>query len=182
MKLIVLDPDFYKSALLLDNKKRTFNHCIVASKLLSIFEKQKSNTFSSVPNYKVWRDHIDALKLYFNCLLKVCKEVHHINTKYQYFTDINPNLDYPNFTDLTFKSHQSFCIELDRDLYFPKFPNSEGFNGGILIWEYTLLKNDEYINIAEDFNGLVKKEKLFKKYNLHNYNMKEINKHNLLIK
>ena len=106
MKLLVLDPNFYKSALLMDNKRRAFNHCIVAQKMLSIFENQATNTFATVPNYKVWRDHKDALKLYFNCLLKVCKEIHNINTKYEYFTDIDENLEFPPLTRYSLYSPQ----------------------------------------------------------------------------
>ena len=185
MKLLVLDPNFYKSALLMDNKRRAFNHCIVAQKMLSIFENQATNTFATVPNYKVWRDHKDALKLYFNCLLKVCKEIHNINTKYEYFTDINEDLEFPPFTDLTFKSHQAFCINLDYDLYYSKFSINEGFNGGILLWEYNLQKNDENITVVEDFNGVFKREKFDydKKFIINDdYNLKEINKENLNIK
>ena len=139
------------------------------------------NTFESVPNYKVWRDNLDALKLYFNCSLKVCKEIHNINTKYQYFNDIDiNNIVFPNFTDLTFKSHQAFCINLDYDLYKNKFPESENFNGGILIWEYTKLINNNKVSFIEDINGLYKKEKSPYK-NIKEYDLKNINKDNLKI-
>ena len=41
MKILVLDPDFGKSALLMDNKRRVWNHCIVIKKMLEIFDTQK---------------------------------------------------------------------------------------------------------------------------------------------
>lgn len=184
MKLLVLDPDFYQSAILMDNKRRCFNSCIVCQKLLQIFEQQPTNSFSTVPNYRVWKGYTDALKLYFNCLLKVCKEIHHINTKYQYFTDIDENLEFPPFTDLTFKSHQAFCINLDYDLYKAKFSDSEGFNDGILLWEYNGKRSGEDCVVVEDFNGMYKQEKFnYKDFEIKkDYNLKEINKNHLKIK
>lgn len=180
MKMLVLDPDFYKSALLMDNGKRCFNHCIVAKKLLQIFETQPNNNFCTVPNYRVWKNHTDALKLYFNCLLRVVKEVHGFNTKYQYFTDIPDKITYPNFTDLTFKSHQAFCIELDYDLYIGKFLDSKDFNGGTLIWEFDITRGDEKVHIAEDRYGVFKPEKLLEKHRVEfkEYNMEESNELN----
>lgn len=183
MKLLVLDPDFYKSALLMDNKKRCFNHVIVCEKMLKIFSQQSTNNFVTVPNYKVWVNHQEALKLYYNCLLRVAKEIHHYNTKYDYFKIDKDKLTFPPFTELTFKSHQAFCLNLDFELYYPKFGEKvRNFNGGILIWEYDLNKNGEVMKVAEDFNGMFNQEKFIKNINIPiktNYNLIEINKENL---
>ena len=76
-------------------------------------------------------------------------------------------------------------MNLDYNLYYPKFSVNEGFNGGILLWEYNLQKNDENITVVEDFNGVFKREKFDydKKFIINDdYNLKEINKENLNIK
>lgn len=173
MKILVLDPDFGKSALLMDNKRRVWNYCIVIKKMLEIFDTQKNNDFESVPNYRMWQPYQDAMKVCFNAYLQVCKEIHHFNSKYQYYTDFPDNIKYPLLTDITFKSHQAFLLELDSELYTPKFGDSKGFNGGKLIWEY--LKGDTLI--CEDFNGIKKAEDILLQYpNLKtDYNMKELN-------
>ena len=105
--------------------------------------------------------------------MQVCKEIHHFNSKYQYYTDFPDNIKYPLLTDITFKSHQAFLLELDSELYTPKFGDSKGFNGGKLIWEY--LKGDTLI--CEDFNGIKKAEDILLQYpNLKtDYNMEELN-------
>lgn len=181
MKLLVLDPDFYKSALLINNKKRAFNHCIVAQKLLKIFEQQPTNGFETVPNYRVWRGYEEALKFYFNCLLRVCKEIHKINTKYEYF-QLQEDFEFPCLSDLTFKSHQAYLLNLDYDNYKSVFKENEGFNGNILLWEYLGRDRDNNrISIAEDFNGIYKQEKFNSKdFEIKSdYNLKEINKNNI---
>ena len=78
MKLLITNPDFYKSALSFDYKQRTWSNLIVASKFLKMFESQPGSCFGA-PTYKAWyglnNEFKEALKLYYNCLLKVCKEI-----------------------------------------------------------------------------------------------------------
>ena len=182
MKTLILNPDFYKSAILLENKKRTFNTCIVCQKMLKIFNAQSTNEFKTVPNYRLWQPYQEALKLYYNCLLKVCKEIHGYHTKYEFMPIDIEKLQFPNLTDLTFKSHQAFCIDLSSELYYPKFKENKDFNGGILIWEYDIFKNGEMIHVAEDLNGVYNKEKLAKNIgdiDIKSYDLFEINKQNI---
>jgi hypothetical protein len=176
MKLLVLDPDFGKSALLMDNKKRAFNHLIVIQKMLDIFEKQKSNTFASVPNYKLWRDYPNAMKVYFNALLQVCKDIHKINTKYKYYEDFPEKINYPKFTDVTFVSHRAFLVSLDPELYIPKFGELD-FNSNKLFWEYWFEKDGEKYLVAEDFNGIKRVDILLENNPdfKSDYNLEEIN-------
>lgn len=175
MKVLVLNPDFGVSAQLMDNRLRLFNHCIVIQKMLKIFEQQKDNDFESVPNYRLWHPYQNAFKCLFNAYLKVCKEVHHVNTKYQYYEDIPEDIEYPPFTDATFKSHQAFLINLDKELYLPKFEDSKGFNGGKLIWEFLIHdENNNPILVGEDFNG---RKNILKSFpDVKSYDLKEINK------
>ena len=65
MKILVLDPDFGKSALLMDNKRRVWNHCIVIKKMFRDFWYTKNNDFESVPNYRMWQPYQDAMKVLF---------------------------------------------------------------------------------------------------------------------
>ena len=178
MKILVLDPDFGKSALLMDNKRRAFNQLIVIQKMLNIFETQTNNTFESVPNYRLWKPYPYAMKAYFNALLRVCKEVHKINTKYQYYEDFPEKVEYPPLTDVTFKSHQAFLLDLAPDLYISKFSDSKGFNSGKLFWEYMFEKNGEKYPVAEDFNGIKRVNLILEDYpNLRSdYNLEELNK------
>lgn len=185
MKLLITNPDFYKSALSFDYKKRTWSNLIVASKFIKMFENQPGDCFKA-PTYKAWyginNEYKEALKLYYNCLLKVCKEVLGYNTKYEYLPIDRENLKFPEFTDLTFKSHQAFLINLDHDLYISKFEKeTEGFNSGFCLWEYPIIKNGERINACEDFNGIYKPENIssqinkeIKKYNLLEYNLSNL--------
>lgn len=182
MKLLITNPDFYKSALSFDYKQRTWSNLIVAAKFLQMFESQPGDCFRA-PTYKAWRglnnEFKEALKLYYNCLLKVCKEIYRYNTKYQYFKIDIDNLIFPNFTDLTFKSHQAFLINLDNELYLSKFGEEvKGFNSGFCIWEYPVQKNGEIINVCEDFNGIYKPNVLGEKIEqqINSYNLMEINK------
>lgn len=182
MKLLVTSPDFYQSALNFDYKRRHWSNFIVAMKFLEMFSQQPINAFNS-PTYKCWTginfEYTEALKIYYNCLLKVAKEVHHYNTKYNYLSiDVN-KLKFPNFTDLTFKSHQAFLINLNRDLYYPKFKENENFNGNFCIWEYPIIKDSNIIMMAEDIHGVYKPEKLdskFESISIDSYNLYEINK------
>lgn len=187
MKLLITNPDFYKSALSFDYKQRTWSNLIVADKFLKMFESQPGNCFGA-PTYKAWyglnNEFKEALKLYYNCLLKVCKDIYGYKTKYQYVEVNKDKLVFPNFTDLTFKSHQAFLINLDTNLYLPKFGKDiQGFNSGFCIWEYPVLKNEEVINVCEDFNGIYKPSILEEQINkeVKSYNLMEINEQNLLI-
>lgn len=184
MKLLITNPDFYKSALSFDYKKRTWSNFIVASKFLKMFETQPGNCFGA-PTYKAWyglnNEFEEALKLYYNCLLKVCKEVFGYKTKFEYLPINVEKLKFPNFTDLTFKSHQAFLINLDRELYIPKFGQEvEGFNSGFCIWEYPMITEDGKINVGEDFNGIYKQKVFCDKtqcdINNIEYDLFEINK------
>lgn len=187
MKLLITDPDFYKSALNFDYKQRTWSNLVVAAKFIQMFESQPGNCFGA-PTYKAWyglnNEFKEALKLYFNCLLKVCKDIYGYKTKYEYFKIDKSKLIFPHFTDLTFKSHQAFLINLDKNLYAPKFDKGvQGFNSGFCIWEYPIMKNGEVISICEDFNGVYKPnilEKNFEQnikddYCLENFNLQYIN-------
>lgn len=179
MKILLISPDFYQSAVLLNNAPRTFNNLNVTRKILDIFEKQKDNNFYTVPNYRCWKGYEEALKVYSNCLLKVCKEIYNYNTKYEYLDINEQSLIYPKFTDLTFKSHKAFLYNLAPNLY-KNFQEYEDFNGNILIWEYIDKKG---ISVAEDRNGIFKIEKLEDKFKdiVKNYNLEEINKKNILL-
>lgn len=160
MKLYVLDKDYTKTALLLDNKRRCWNSLVTAAKMIEIFEKQGPNTYNGTPNYRVWSGYLDALKLYFNSFLKVCKEIHRYNTKYIPF-ELPENYELPPFTDKTFLSHKAFLVKLDEELYSPKFPEANNFNDGILIWEYyNISSTGEKFLAAEDRNGYYKPNKL----------------------
>lgn len=178
MKLLITNPDFYKSALSFDYKQRTWSNLIVASKFLQMFENQPGSQFGA-PTFKAWyglnNEFKEALKLYYNCLLKVCKEIYRYNTKFEYLNINKDKLIFPNFTDLTFKSHQAFLINLDSDLYLPKFGKKiQGFNSGFCLWEYPVKKDGEVINVCEDFNGIYKSD--FKKdQQINNYNLMDIN-------
>lgn len=176
MKILVLDPDFGKSALLMDNKKRVFNTCIVIKKMLDIFEQQKNNTFESVPNYRLWKNYPDAMKVYFNALLQVCKDIHQIKTKYTYYTDFPNKIEYPILTDVTFISHRAFLVALDPDLYIPKFGDLK-FNSNKLFWEYLFEKNGDKYLVAEDFNGIKRVDYLLQDHPefKSDYNLEEIN-------
>lgn len=183
MKLLITNPDFYQSALSFDYKQRTWSNLIVASKFIKMFQSQPSNCFGA-PTYKAWyglnNDFEEALKLYFNCLLNVCKNIYRYNTKYEYFKINKEKLKFPNFTDLTFNSHKAFLIHLDRELYIPKFGRDiENFNSGFCIWEYPIKKDEEIINVCEDFNGIYKTnifgEKIEKTIEIKKYDLKEIN-------
>lgn len=187
MKLLITNPDFYKSALSFDYKQRTWSNLVVAAKFIEMFNNQPVNAFGA-PTYKswlgLWNEFIEALKLYYNCLLKVCKEIYGYNTKYKYFKIDIDNLIFPNFTDLTFKSHQAFLINLDRNLYLPKFGKEvEGFNSGFCIWEYPVVKDGQIIKVCEDFNGIYKPDILGEKLNqeISSYDLYKINEQNLLI-
>jgi len=187
MKLLITDPDFYKSALNFDYKQRTWSNLVVASKFIQMFNSQPGNCFGA-PTYKAWyglnNDYIEALKLYFNCLLKVCKEIYGYKTNYQYFLVDRNKLIFPNFTDLTFKSHKAFLINLDEELYIPKFGiENKGFNSGYCIWEYPIIKGEDCVNVCEDFNGIYKQDILGEKINIEfkKYDLKKINEENLLI-
>lgn len=185
MKLLITNPDFYKSALSFDYKKRTWSNLIVASKFIKMFETQPSNCFGA-PTYKAWHglnnEYKEALKLYYNCLLKVCKEILGYNTQMRYEPINKDELVFPKFTDLTFKSHQAFLINLDRNLYLSKFGQDvEGFNSGFCIWEYPIIKNEELITACEDFNGVYKPENLASQIDkkIKEYDLAEYNKYNL---
>lgn len=187
MKLLITNPDFYKSALSFDYKQRTWSNLIVASKFLKMFESQPGSCFGA-PTYKAWyglnNEFKEALKLYYNCLLKVCKEIYGYKTKYEYYSIDVDKLVFPNFTDLTFKSHQAFLIHLDNNLYISKFGKEiQNFNSGFCIWEYPVEKNGEIINVCEDFNGIYKPNILEDKIEqeVKSYNLMEINKNNLSI-
>lgn len=182
MKLLITNPDFYKSALSFDYKQRTWSNLIVADKFLKMFETQPGNCFGA-PTYKAWygrnNEFKESLKLYYNCLLKVCKDIYGYKTKYEYFKIDVDKLIFPNFTDLTFKSHQAFLINLDKDLYIPKFGKEvQGFNSGFCLWEYPVEKNGEVLNVCEDFNGIYKPEIFGEKIeqDINAYNLVEINK------
>ena len=75
-------------------EKRTYNNekgvtLIVASKFLEMFKSQPGSCFGA-PTYKAWyglnNEFKEALKLYYNCLLKVCKEIYGYKTKYEYYS------------------------------------------------------------------------------------------------
>lgn len=182
MKLLITNPDFYKGALSFDYKQRTWSNLIVASKFIKMFESQPGNCFGA-PTYKAWyglnNEYIEALKIYYNCLLKVCKDVYGYRTKFEYIKIDKENLKFPNFTDLTFKSHQAFLIGLDENLYLPKFgAEVKGFNSGFCLWEYPIIKLNEQISVCEDFNGVYKPERIIENLNFQNksYNLYELNK------
>jgi len=160
MKLYVLDRDYTKTALLLDNKRRCWNSLVTAAKMIEIFEKQGPNTYNGTPNWKVWADYPDALKSYFNAFLKVCKDIHRYNTKYIPL-EHSEFFELPPFTNKTFLSHQAFLIKLDEELYLPKFPLANNYNNGILIWEYYNINSStgEKFVAAEDRNGYYKSDK-----------------------
>lgn len=165
MKLLLTSPDFRESALNFDNKKRLWSNLIVASKFIQMFKTQQENDFN-VPTYKCWYgidfEFEEALKLYYNCLLDVAKNIYNYKTKLIFFEIDKNKLKFPNFTDLTFFSHQAFLVKLDPILYKPKFSEKVySFNGNCAIWEYPLLKNGEVINCCEDFNGIFKPLKVF---------------------
>lgn len=161
MKLFVTDKDFRQAALQIDSKRRLFNMLIVSRKMIEIFENQEPNSYNGTPNYRCWAGYVDALKAYSNEMLKVCKEIHNYKTKYE-LLEVPESYQMPPFTERTFLSHRAFLINLDYNLYYPKFGDeAKDYNGGVLIWEYPSSKDPNFI-VAEDRNGFVKEEKLKK--------------------
>lgn len=191
MKTLILDPNFYKSATLMVDRRRVFNTVITLYKMLEIFKVQNMNTFETVPAYKIWKGAIqeelefeEAMNLYYNCCLKVSKEIFGYKTQYEY-KRINPDkLKFPRFTDLTFNSHRAFCVGLDYKTFYPMFKAVQDFNGKILIWEYPKIINRKRINFAEDMSGLFDKAKIQERFgkefnsvdDFREYDLMEINR------
>lgn len=135
MQTFLAYPDFLESAKVLD-KKRCWKQVIEASQIIDVLEGRKTG-WANHPAVKMWVGHTDALKIYFNVFLQVCKDVHNINTRYREF-EIPDNVTYtlPWWVgnDKFHRSMRSRLIEKDPDFYGPKFPRDIGYNGGKYWW------------------------------------------------
>ena len=147
--------DFAKSAKVLD-KKRCWKQVVEAYQIINILETanttvQKENesciiTVRKVPGWyhhpavQMWKSYVPVLKVYYNEFLKVCKEIHKINTKLEYFPKRDGGTPFYPFwygNEDFHRAMRSRLIEKDRDFYLPLFHNDEGFNDGKYFWPNT---------------------------------------------
>lgn len=129
-------PDFQKSAEVLD-KKRCWKQVVEAKQIINVLEG-KMEAWKNHPAVKMWKGHEELLKCYYNVFLKFCIIKHNINAK---LTSLEFDVDSEKFyvpwwmcNDNFHRAMRARLIEKDRDFYFPKFPNDEGFNGGKYLW------------------------------------------------
>lgn len=127
---------FIESAHSID-KKRAWKQVVEVKQIVAILEGAPSRQ-ANHPAIKMWVGHTDLLKNYFNVFLRVCKEVHNINTTlepYQYSTDVEywekpwwlGNADFH-------RAMRARLIEKDKPYYLPLFPDDEMFNEGKYFW------------------------------------------------
>lgn len=132
-------PDFIKSAEVLD-KKRCWKQVVEASQIIDVLDGRRTGWINH-PAVRMWVGHIHELKMYFNAFLKVCKEKHKINTKYEYFSVISQyhqqEYEFPWWLG-KHKFHRAMrarLIEKDEEFYLPLFGEKDkGFNGGKYFW------------------------------------------------
>jgi len=126
-------PNFRKSALALD-KKRCWKQVVEAHQIIDILEG-RTEAWKNHPAVHMWQGSVYSLKIYFNDFLEVCITKHHINTKYEFFTN-KDEVDIPWWLgDENFhRAMRARLIVKDRSFYLPRFPEDEGFNEGKYLW------------------------------------------------
>lgn len=139
-------PDFSESAKALD-KKRCWKQVVEAKQIITILEAitntppqgvDKSIAWRNHPAVKMWVGHKELLKTYYNRFLRVCIDIHRINTTMKFFkVDVESEQhDVPWWLgDEDFhRAMRARLIQKDREFYLPKFPEDENYNDGVYLW------------------------------------------------
>jgi len=139
---------FILSAKALD-KKRCWKQVVEAHQIIGTLElkqnKHKNQLLTKIPweNHpavKMWEGYTFELKVYFNAFLKISKENHNINTKYEYY-DVPPqsmvqDYEFPWWlgNEKFHRAMRSRLIEKNYDFYYPLWPEDIGYNNSKYFW------------------------------------------------
>ena len=126
------------------DKRRRFKQTVEAKQIIQIIEKLANGdnkiAFKHHPIVKIWRNHLESLKEYYNTFLKYITEVDKINTTKLTFYQTSPS-NKPWF--MLFKpllySHQARLIQKDPMFYKDKFSVPSVYFSIGYIW----LRNDQ---------------------------------------
>jgi hypothetical protein len=128
--------DFAKSATMLD-KQRCWKQVVEAAQIIDILEGRKTS-WANHPAVKMWEGYTKALKVYFNAMLWQSKNIHGINTKYNYldFGTFNYEKESPWWLGKKkfHRSHRARLIDKKPEFYLPLFPDDKGYNNGKYWW------------------------------------------------
>lgn len=162
-------PNFNDSAKVMDHYNagkysRCFKQVVEAKQILCNLHASglpeswvESNDWKNQPwvNHvavKMWENNPMALKEYYNTFLSISKNTHKVNTD-MVELEVYEGCNYPNGypwwlgNENLHRAMRARLIEKDRDFYLPKFPDDEGFNGGLYLWPTNSTKFREIIKI-----------------------------------
>ncbi len=125
------------------DKQRLFKQCVECSQIIDVINKKKNNSanaklgFSHHPIVLMWESYLDALKLYYNTVLKQVLEVNKVKTDMKYF-DIpdEDEIEMPWFLEyepLIF-SHRARLYQKSPTFYEDKFDFPEEYLKIGYIW------------------------------------------------
>lgn len=128
---------FKKSAKVLD-KKRCWKQCVETMQILRGLQGEANGGgWLRHPAVLMWKGHEEFLKHYFNVFLKVAKEKHGINTKYEYLKVKKKKITKPFWYGKKkfHRGHRARLLEKDFEFYSKHFPKKDkGFNQGRYWW------------------------------------------------
>jgi hypothetical protein len=101
------------------------------------------------PAVKMWEGSEELLKLYYNVFLRICKDVHGVNTVQVRLEIDNSKIRTPWWygNDDFHRAMRARLIEKDSEYYGKLFPEDRGFNQGLYLWpvegkhEFKTIKN-----------------------------------------